>query len=85
MKRQKQKKEGIMCTIGRTAGGTACKVHHTGNRDNIRYGTEKEKNDNGAEQCRIIFCKTRFSQTAPTLFMKDYAGKQVQSNHGGEL
>lgn len=44
-----------MCTIGRTAGGTAGKAHHRTDRAQYPHGTDKKRKDNGAKWCRSSF------------------------------
>ena len=62
-----QKKEGIMCTIGRISGGTARETYHCGNRKEgaLRHG--KEETDCGTQRCRSSFLNATFTPR----FMKE--------------
>lgn len=73
--KEKQKKEGIMQTIERIPDGTACKVHHTGNRTSLPLRNRKEKKDCGAQRCRNHFLSTVFSSIIPGFLIKDYDGE----------
>lgn len=63
-----------MQTLERIPDGTACKVHHTGNRAGIPLRNRKEKKDCGAQRCRNRFLSTVFSGTVPGFLIKDHAG-----------
>lgn len=44
-----------MCTIGRTAGGTAGKAHHRTDRAQYPVWNGQKRKDNGAKRCRSSF------------------------------
>ena len=76
-----------MCTIGRTAGGTACKAHHRTDRTQypLRYGQERK--DYGTEGCRSSFLNTTFQpKPLPSLVVEDSDGKRhnliTRDNYG---
>ena len=71
-----QKKEEIMCTIGRISGGTARETYHCGNRKEgaLRHG--KEETDCGTQRCRNSFLNTTFTpMPPPELFSESPDGK----------
>ena len=71
-----QKKEEIMCTIGRISGGTARETYHCGNRKEgaLRHG--KEETDCGTQRCRSSFLNTTFTpMPPPELFSESPDGK----------
>lgn len=66
-----------MCTIGRTAGGTAGKAHHRTDRAQYPVWNGQERNDNGAKQCRSSFLNTTFlPRPLPSLFVEDTGGNR---------
>lgn len=76
-----------MCTIGRTAGGTACKAHHRTDRTQypLRYGQERK--DYGTGGCRSSFLNATFQpKPLPSLVVEDSDGKRhnliTRENYG---
>ena len=72
-----------MCTIGRTAGGTACKAHHRTDRTQypLRYGQERK--DYGTEGCRSSFLNATFQPNlCRVLSWKIPTGKGTISSRG---
>lgn len=72
-----------MCTIGRTAGGTACKAHHRTDRTQypLRYGQERK--DYGTGGCRSSFLNATFQpKPLPSLVVEDSDGKGIISSRG---
>lgn len=66
-----------MCTIGRTAGGTAGKAHHRTDRAQYPVWNGQERKDNGAKQCRSSFLNTTFlPRPLPNLFVEDTGGNR---------
>ena len=66
-----------MCTIGRTAGGTAGKAHHRTDRAQYPVWNGQERKDNGAKQCRSSFLNTTFlPKPLPNLFVEDTGGNR---------
>lgn len=66
-----------MCTIGRTAGGTAGKAHHRTDRAQYPVWNGQERKDNGAKRCRSSFLNTTFlPRPLPSLFMEDTGGNR---------
>ena len=66
-----------MCTIGRTAGGTACKAHHRTDRTQypLQYGQERK--DYGTGGCRSSFLNATFQpKPLPSLVVEDSDGKR---------
>ena len=64
-----------MQTLERIPDGTACKVHHTGNRASLPLRNRKGKKDCGAQRCRNRFLSTVFSGIVPGFLIKDHAGE----------
>lgn len=54
-----------MCTLGRTAAGTACKTDNKSDRAQIPAGNGQERNDDGAKRCRCHFLTTTIRPIAP--------------------
>ena len=76
-----------MCTIGRTAGGTACKAHHRTDRTQypLQYGQERK--DYGTGGCRSSFLNATFQpKPLPSLVVEDSDGKRhnliTRENYG---
>ena len=66
-----------MCTIGRTAGGTAGKAHHRTDRAQYPVWNGQERKDNGAKRCRSSFLNTTFlPRPLPSLFVEDTGGNR---------
>lgn len=61
MGKDNKKTEEIMCTIGRTAGGTACKAHHRTDRTQypLQYGQERK--DYGTGGVPFLFSERHVS------------------------
>ena len=71
-----QKKEEIMCTIGRISGGTARETYHCGNRKEgaLRHG--KEERIAAPSGAVILFLNTTFTpMPPPELFTESPDGK----------
>lgn len=66
-----QKKEEIMCTIGRISGGTARETYHCGNRKEgaLRHG--KKETDCGTQRCRYSFLNATFLPISPSELFTD--------------
>ena len=76
-----------MCTIGRTAGGTAGKAHHRTDRAQYPVWNGQERKDNGAKRCRSSFLNTTFQpKPLPSLVVEDSDGKRhnliTRDNYG---
>lgn len=54
-----------MCTLGRTATGTARKADNKPNRTRIPVWDDQERNDNGAKRCRCHFLTIPIRPIAP--------------------
>ena len=66
-----------MCTIGRTAGGTAGKTHHRTDRARYPLWNGQEGKDNCAKRCRSSFLNTTFlPRPLPSLFVEDTGGNR---------
>lgn len=66
-----------MCTIGRTAGGTAGKAHYRTDRAQYPVWNGQERKDNGAKRCRSSFLNTTFlPRPLPSLFVEDTGGNR---------
>ena len=66
-----------MCTIGRTAGGSAGKAHHRTDRAQYPVWNGQERKDNGAKRCRSSFLNTTFlPRPLPSLFVEDTGGNR---------
>jgi len=66
-----------MCTIGRTAGGTAGKTHHRTDRARYPLRNGQEGKDNCAKRCRSSFLNTTFlPRPLPSLFVEDTGGNR---------
>lgn len=71
-----QKKEEIMCTIGRTSGGTARETHHSGDYKERALRDGQERTDCGTQRCRNSFLNTTFTpMPPPELFSESPDGK----------
>ena len=72
-----------MCTIGRTAGGTAGKAHHRTDRAQYPVWNGQERKDNGAKRCRSSFLNTTFlPRPLPSLFVEDTGGNRYNLIEG---
>ena len=66
-----------MCTIGRTAGGTACKAHHRADAAGGATRGGQERTDCGSKRGRNSFLNTALSPVAQkSLFVETYDGLQ---------
>lgn len=66
-----------MCTIGRTAGGTAGKAHHRTDRAQYPVWNGQERKDNGAKRCRYPFLNTTLlPRPLPSLFVEAPGGNR---------
>ena len=74
-----------MCTIGRTAGGTAGKLIIGQTVRNIRYGTDRKERIT-RQVVLFLFSEHHVSaQTAAESLRGRHRRKQVQSHHAGKL